>query len=239
MNRMLIPPNPRVVVVIPTYNESENIPELIESLLTLDLDLRVLVVDDNSPDGTADRVEAYREQGVEVLRRIDERGYGSAVLAGFQKALKDGADLVVSMDADFSHDPTCIPSLVEACREADVSIGSRYIPGGGTRNWPFYRRFLSRNANRYVRTVLGMPVQDSTSGFRCYRRQVLESLEMKSIRSEGYSFLVEVLYRAFCLGAEIKEIPICFVDRFRGKSKINSREIYRSIYMVAWLRFWK
>lgn len=239
MNRMLIPATPRVVVVIPTYNEAENIPELLENILNLDLDLQVIVVDDNSPDGTADRARMYGKRGVIVLLRVDERGYGSAVLAGFHKALDLGADLVVSMDADFSHDPACIPALVEACRNADVAIGSRYIPGGGTRNWPFFRRFLSRNANRYVRAILGIPIRDSTSGFRAYRRQVLESLDMDSIRSEGYSFLVEVLYRACCAGAEILEIPICFVDRFRGRSKINSREIYRSIFMVAWLRFGK
>lgn len=227
----------RISVVIPTYNEAGNIALLLEHILSHDLPLEVIVVDDNSPDGTAQIAESLGDARVRVLKRVGVRGYGSAVLAGFREALRSGASLIIGMDSDFSHNPDMIPALVEGVQQADVVIGSRYCPGGGTENWPMHRQLLSWGANRYVGTILGMRVGDSTSGYRCYRREVIEAMDLDAIRSEGYSFLVEVLYRTFLEGARIHEIPIRFVDRLRGKSKISPKEIYRSIYMVIWLRW--
>jgi dolichol-phosphate mannosyltransferase len=226
-----------ISVVIPTYNEAENISALLGHILSFDLPLEVIVVDDNSPDGTAECAEALGSPRVRVLKRIGVRGYGSAVLTGFHEALRSQSRLIIGMDSDFSHDPGMIPELVREAEKADVVIGSRYCPGGGSENWPLHRRMLSWTANRYVRTILGIPVDDSTSGFRCYRREIIEGMDLDAIRSEGYSFLVEVLYRTYLEGARIREIPIRFVDRLRGKSKISPKEIYRSIYMVVWLRW--
>jgi dolichol-phosphate mannosyltransferase len=227
-----------IVVVIPTYNEAENIEQVLRRILRLDLPLQVLVVDDNSPDGTADLVENLGDPRARVLRRFSDRGYGRAVLAGFREALAEGqADLIVGMDADLSHAPETIPDLVRNSEQFDVVIGSRYCPDGGTLNWPIHRIALSRGANRYVSIILGMPSRDSTSGFRCYRRETLEGIDLEDIRSEGYSFLVEVLYRAWLGGARIGEVPILFRDRLLGKSKISPKEIYRSIFMVLWLRW--
>jgi len=228
----------RVTVVIPTYNERANIRELLEEILALGPDYRILVVDDRSPDGTAAEARGLGDSRVEVLERDGPRGYGRAVVAGFQKALEGaGSELIVGMDADFSHDPAVIPELVRRSEEADVAIGSRYCPDGGTVNWPIRRMMLSRTANQYVRAILGLPTHDSTSGFRCYRREILESIDLEEVRSEGYSFLVEVLYRAWVAGARIAEVPILFKDRVKGKSKISSKEIYRSIFMVLWLKW--
>lgn len=227
----------KIVVVAPTYNEAENILTLIEGILRLDLPVRVLVMDDGSPDGTADRVDSLGDPRVTAVRRTGPRGYGCAVLEGFRRALAEGADLIVGMDADLSHDPAIIPKLVKRASEADVVIGSRYCPDGGTINWPVHRMALSRTANEYVKLLLGIPAADSTSGFRCYRREIVERLDLNEIRSEGYSFLVELLYRSWLAGARITEVPILFRDRLLGKSKINSREIYRSIFMVLRLRW--
>ncbi len=232
-----VAPPGRISVVIPTYNEAGNITILLEHILAFDLPLEVIVVDDNSPDGTAELAESLGDPRVRVLRRVGVRGYGSAVLTGFREALRSQSSLIIGMDSDFSHNPDMIPILVQAAEKADVVIGSRYCLGGGTDNWPMHRQLLSWVANRYVRAILGIPVGDSTSGYRCYRREVIERMDLDSIRSEGYSFLVEVLYRSFLEGVRIKEIPIRFVDRLRGKSKINPKEIYRSIYMVVWLRW--
>ncbi|NUN95203.1 MAG: polyprenol monophosphomannose synthase, partial [Candidatus Omnitrophica bacterium] len=223
--------------VIPTYNEAENIPELLRRILTLDPLLRVIVVDDDSPDGTAEAARRTGGERVSVLVRKGVRGYGGAVVAGYKEALAQGADLILGMDSDFSHDPARIPELLRQAEQADVVVGSRYCPNGGTINWPLYRMLLSRTANRYVQLILGIPCHDATSGFRCYRREIVENLDLDTIRSEGYSFLVEVLYRAFLAGARISEIPIVFMDRLRGKSKISTKEIYRSIFMVLWLRW--
>ena len=226
----------RTSVVIPTYNESANIEDLLRRILALDPVNRVIVVDDDSPDGTADLAEAFGER-VKVIRRVGVRGYGSAVVAGFKEAIADRSDLVVGMDADFSHDPAVIPDLIQEAEKADVVIGSRYCADGGTINWPLRRMLLSQTANRYVRAILRLPSRDSTSGFRCYRREVLENIDLDQIRSEGYSFLVEVLYRAYLRDARICEVPILFKDRLKGKSKISTREIYRSIFMVLWLKW--
>jgi len=227
---------PRTTVVIPTYNEGENVHELLDRILALDSAFEVIVVDDGSPDGTAEKARAAGGR-VKVIERAGVRGYGSAAVAGFKEALAGPAELIVGMDADFSHDPAVIPRLVDRAREADVVIGSRYCPDGGTVNWPLRRMLLSQTANRYVGAVLRLPSRDSTSGFRCYRRQVLETIGLDRIRSEGYSFLVEVLYRAYLHGARISEVPILFKDRLKGKSKISSHEIYRSVFMVLWLRW--
>lgn len=226
-----------VSVVIPTYDEAENIVELLKQILALELSLEVIVVDDNSPDGTAAKAESLGDKRVVVLNRVGMRGYGSAVVTGFRHALEGDAQLIVGMDSDFSHDPKLIPAMVHAAEGADVVVGSRYCPDGGTVNWPLHRMAISQTANRYVRSVLGLPCKDSTSGFRCYRRTVLESMDLGAIKSEGYSFLVEILYRAWLKGAKIREIPILFMDRLKGKSKISTREIYRSLFMVLWLRW--
>lgn len=227
----------KAAVVIPTYNEAENIGRLIERILALGPDFHVIVVDDHSPDGTGDIVRSYPPDRVTLVDRVGERGYGSAVVRGFREALGLGVPLIVGMDSDFSHDPDRIPDLIEAVSEADVVVGSRYCPNGGTINWPVYRMVLSRTANQYVRAILGIPCRDSTSGFRCYRREALAAIDLDQIRSEGYSFLVELLYRVHLNGASIREIPILFLDRLKGKSKISTREIYRSIFMVLWLRW--
>jgi dolichol-phosphate mannosyltransferase len=226
----------RTSVVIPTYNEGANIQELLRQVLALEQVDRAIVVDDDSPDGTAEMAEAFGER-VKVLRRPGVRGYGGAVVAGFKEAIADNSDLIVGMDADFSHDPAVIPDLIRETENADVAIGSRYCADGGTINWPLRRMLLSQTANRYVSAILRLPSRDSTSGFRCYRREVLEGIGLDLIRSEGYSFLVEVLYRAYLHDARIREVPILFKDRLKGKSKISTREIYRSIFMVLWLKW--
>jgi dolichol-phosphate mannosyltransferase len=233
---MLDSRSPSIWVVIPTYNEADNILGLIPAIFQYDYDLGIIVVDDDSEDDTAGLVLTLADPRIQVIRRTGQRGYGSAVLTGFQQALLQGAELILSMDADLSHSPERIPHLIKEAAQAEIVIGSRYCPGGGIGNWPLHRKLLSRFANGYVQTLLKMPVKDSTSGFRCYHRHVIENLNLAVIQSEGYSFLVEILYRAYLQGARIHEIPIQFMDRLKGKSKISPKEIYRSIYMVARLK---
>ncbi|MGQ9895196.1 MAG: polyprenol monophosphomannose synthase, partial [Roseiflexus sp.] len=202
-------------IVIPTYNERENIAELIRSILDFSR-FRVLVVDDNSPDGTANIVAdiAADEPRVGLLLRPAKRGLGSAYVAGFRRALTEGAAYICEMDADFSHDPAYLPQLLAAAETRyDLVLGSRYVPGGGTTDWGVVRRMISRGGNLYARAILGLPVMDATGGFRCYRRRVLETINLDDIQSNGYAFQIELVYRAMRAGFRIGELPIIFPDR--------------------------
>jgi len=233
----------RTLVVIPTYNEAENILPLAREVLAQAASIDVLVVDDASPDGTGRLVAeaGAGEPRLLLLARAGKLGLGSAYLAGFRYGLERGYALVFSMDGDGSHAPRHLPALLEAARSHDLVVGSRYVPGGGIRNWPLHRRALSAFANFYTRTLLRLPVRDCTSGFRGYARPVLEAVDPFSVRSSGYSFLEEMLVRVQRAGFRIAEVPIVFQDRTRGASKINRSEIYRAAWhvLVMALRGWR
>jgi dolichol-phosphate mannosyltransferase len=224
----------RVLVVIPTYNEAENIVPLAREVLAQDPSLEVLVVDDASPDGTGERVAAAAasEPRLELLARPGKLGLGTAYLAGFRHGLEHGYDWVVTMDGDGSHPPRFLPAMLEAGRASDLVVGSRYVQGGGIANWPPHRRALSAFASFYTRTLLGLAVRDCTSGYRAYARRVLEAVDPFGVRSSGYSFLEEMLYRVARAGFRITEVPILFQDRTAGASKIDHREIYRAAWHV-------
>lgn len=229
----MTPPDPkRSLVVLPTYDEAENILPLSEEILAVAPGLEVLVVDDDSPDGTGDLVAARAESEprLHLLRREGKLGIGSAHLAGFRYALDHGYDQVFTMDADFSHNPRYIPQMLDAMNDYDVVIGSRYVPGGGIENWPAHRLLLSRFANFYARFLLRLPVRDCTAGFRCYAAEVLETVEPFGIRGSGYSFLEEMAFRVCRCGFLVGEIPIVFENRRAGNSKIDSLEIYRAAW---------
>ncbi len=214
-------------VVLPTYDERENLPALLESLMGLCVELNVLVVDDNSPDGTGDIAAelAAHNNKIHLMRRLEKRGLGAAYLAGFEYALNAGADVVISMDGDLSHQPEALPSLIEALDGAGCVVGSRYVAGGRIENWPARRRILSAAANRFVRLLFGISVADCTSGYRVYRRSVIEDIVRVSPRSQGYSFLVEALRIAVNGPLPVVESPICFVERKLGRSKMGINEI--------------
>jgi dolichol-phosphate mannosyltransferase len=220
----------RALVVLPTYNEAENVLLLAADVLAQDPQLDVLVVDDNSPDGTSDLVESARrnEPRLHLLRRPGKLGLGTAYLDGFRHGLEHGFDRVLTMDCDYSHHPRYLPHMLEVASEADLVIGSRYVAGGGVKNWPLRRRLLSRFANFYTRVLLQVPVRDCTAGFRCYSRAVLEGIDPFSVRASGYSFLEEMVWRVHHAGFSIREIPILFEDRTRGTSKIDQVEIFRA-----------
>jgi dolichol-phosphate mannosyltransferase len=229
----------RACVVLPTYNEHDNLPQIVPGILAAARELDVLVVDDNSPDGTgllADQL-AVREPRVRVLHRERKEGLGRAYLAGFQRALAGGYGRILEMDADFSHDPARLPALLAASREADLVLGSRYVPGGGTVNWGIGRRALSRGGSFYARTILGLGVRDLTGGFKCFRREVLERIDLPSVRSSGYAFQIELTYRAMKRGFRVVEIPITFVDRRVGQSKMSRRIVAEALWMVWKIRF--
>jgi len=229
----------RTLIIVPTYNERENVSGLVGQIFGVVTDADVLLVDDNSPDATADyATELFGEdQRFAIMRRQGPRGLGRSYADGFRYALVQGYDRVAQMDADFSHDPKSLPDLIDATATADVVVGSRYCPGGRVRNWPRRRRFLSRFANYYVALITGLKVQDSTSGFRCLSRSALETVLDKPVLSEGYAFLVEILYRAHKAGLSIVEVPIEFVDRRGGKSKISRKVILESAIVPWRLRF--
>jgi dolichol-phosphate mannosyltransferase len=231
--------NPQVWVILPTYNEAENVEPLVAAVRErLPESRRVLIVDDNSPDGTgeiADRL-ASEHDDVEVLHRMVREGLGPAYIAGFREALGGGADLVIEMDADFSHDPAYLPQLLRAAGEADLVIGSRYVPGGGVTDWGPLRRFISRGGSAYARAVLGIDVRDLTGGFKCLRRRVLEGIDLDSIGSLGYAFQVEVTYRAIQSGFRVVEIPIVFRDRQAGKSKMSNAIVAEAMWRVPAMR---
>jgi dolichol-phosphate mannosyltransferase len=225
-------------VCLPTYNEIENLEPMVRRLLeVLPVGGRVLVIDDSSPDGTgglADRL-ASELPAVSVLHRKRKEGLGRAYLAGFGQALADGAELVLEMDCDFSHDPADVPRLIAAVENADVAIGSRYVPGGGTENWGLIRRLISRGASLYTRTLL-MPVHDPTSGFKCFRRVVLETIDLDAIHSKGYAFQIENVYRSRRAGFRVVEVPITFAERHAGQSKMSRAIVLEAMLRVPALR---
>lgn len=227
------------LIVIPTYNERENIESVITKVLDLGVGAGVLVVDDNSPDGTGDFVAAMaaKDDRIHILRRPGKMGLGSAYIAGFKWALRNtDAEFVFEMDADSSHDPNAIPEFLEAAKDVDLVIGSRYLDGITVMNWPLSRLFLSVGANIYTRIVTGMPLKDATGGYKCFRRKVLESLPLDDIRSDGYSFQIEVNHYVWKKGFRIKEIPIVFVDRVIGTSKMSRHIILEAAFLVWKLR---
>jgi len=226
----------KAVVCLPTYNERQNLERMVRALG--DRGCSVLVIDDNSPDGTgelADRLAAELDH-VEVLHRDRKEGLGPAYLAGFKHALADGADLVLEMDADFSHDPADVTRLITWTSEADVVLGSRYARGGSIANWGRLRRFISAGGSHYARRLLGVRVHDLTGGFKCFRREVLETLDLDAITSRGYAFQIETTYRALRAGFRVIEVPIAFVDRERGSSKMSRRIMLEAIWKVPALR---
>lgn len=229
----------RVFIVVPTYNEVDNVRALIPRLLELPHSIDVLVVDDNSPDGTAAAVKEFQARipRVHLLERPGKMGLGSAYIAGFRYCLREGADLVFEMDADFSHDPASIPEFLEASEQADVVLGSRYLNGVTVVNWPLSRLVLSFSANVYARLLTGVPVKDLTGGFKAIRREVLEAIDLDRIRSDGYSFQIELTFQAWRQGFRIREIPIVFTDRRVGISKMSRRIIYEATWMVWRLFF--
>jgi dolichol-phosphate mannosyltransferase len=232
-----------VWVVIPTYNEAPNVERIVRAVgAELDRltpgDYRILVVDDNSPDGTGTIADQLAQElpSVEVLHRPSKSGLGHAYLAGFGRALSGGAEFVFEMDADFSHDPSYLGGLLEAAQSADLVLGSRYVDGGGVRNWGLLRRLISRGGGLYARLILRVHVRDLTGGFKCIRREVLEAIDLESVRAEGYVFQIEVTYRALLAGFRVREIPIVFPDRTAGASKMSARIALEAMWMLPSLR---
>ncbi len=227
----------RTLIIIPTYNERDNLTPLFTQIHAALPAADILIVDDNSPDGTGELADslAAKHPSIKVLHREGKLGLGTAYIAGFRHAITSGYDYVFEMDADFSHDPCYLPSLLGAAVEgADVVIGSRRVPGGGTENWGLGRQLISAGGSLYARTILGLPVQDLTSGFKCFRRSVLEAIDLESVRSNGYSFQIEMTYRAIKGGFRVVEVPIVFVDRRAGQSKMS-----RSIFLEAMGMVWR
>jgi len=229
----------KIIVVIPTYNEAENIRILIPNILGLGPEYNVLIVDDNSPDGTAGVAEGFMREGqrVSLLKRPSKLGLGTAYIAGFKKALADGADFICEMDADHSHDYKDLPRLFEKMDECDIVIGSRYIKGISVIDWPFRRLLLSYLGNVYARITTGLSTQDNTSGFKCIRRKVLETLDLDSIHSNGYAFQIEVNFRARLNGFRLGEIPVIFWGRYSGVSKMSGNIVREAVLVVWRLRF--
>lgn len=227
----------KITIVLPTYNEAENLPKLVSALFSLPLELSVLVVDDNSPDGTGQLAEDLAQEypgRIDVLRRAGKLGLKSAYLEGFAKAFEMGSDVVVQMDADFSHNPAVLVEMARCIESCDVVIGSRYVKGGSlARRWPFWRKALSAFGNTYARTILGFPLHDVTTGYRMWKRNALQGIPLDRIRSSGYVFLVEMAYVAYLMGFQITEVPIHFSDRRWGKSKMSLK-----IQMEAAVRVW-
>jgi dolichol-phosphate mannosyltransferase len=231
----------RALVIIPTYNERFNIARMIPAVLAQDPSIEILVVDDGSPDGTGAIVDAIAATNpkVHVIHRAGKLGLGTAYIAGFRWALERKYDLVFEMDADFSHNPERLPEFLAAIREADVVLGSRYQEGHvNVVNWPMSRLFLSYGANIYARFITGLPVFDATGGFKCFRRNVLESIDLNSVKSNGYAFQIEMSFRAWKRGFRLLEIPIIFVDRTEGVSKMSKKIVREAIWMVWRLRWW-
>ena len=229
-----------VWVILPTYNEAENLERIIGAILEqLPQKWHVLVVDDNSPDGTGDLADrlAEAEEDVSVLHRARKEGLGPAYLAGFRIALDAGAERIIEMDADFSHDPAYLPRLIGATENADLAIGSRYVPGGGVTEWGAMRRFISRGGSTYARVALGLRIRDLTGGFKCFRRIVLETIDLDTIEARGYAFQVETTYRAIKAGFRVVEVPIVFKDRADGTSKMSKAIVAEAMWRVPAMRF--
>jgi dolichol-phosphate mannosyltransferase len=229
---------PKATVCLPTYNEAENLEKMVRALGPHDVG--VLVIDDGSPDGTgeiADRLAAELDY-VQVLHRAHKEGIGRAYIAGFEHVLAGDSELILEMDCDFSHDPADVPRLIAACEAgADLALGSRYVPGGGTRNWGLVRRVISWGGSFYARVLLGVRIRDLTGGFKCFRRRVLETLDLDAIESKGYAFQIETTYRALRQGFRVEEIPIVFVDRTEGTSKMSRSIVVEAMLKVPLLRF--
>jgi dolichol-phosphate mannosyltransferase len=228
----------RALVCLPTYNEQDNVVPMTEAILAATPDVDVLIIDDNSPDGTGQLADgiAGREPRVKVLHRAGKEGLGKAYLAGFEWALGHGYDLILEMDADFSHDPKYLPGMLEAARGADLVLGSRNIPGGGTVNWGVGRKIISRGGSLYARTILGIPVRDLTGGFKCFHRKVLESIDLPTVECSGYAFQIELTFRALRRGFRVVEFPIVFVDRRVGQSKMSKRIVLEALGKVWSIR---
>ena len=231
----------KTLIISPTYNERKNIQSLVEQVLSLNSDYHLLVIDDNSPDGTAIKIEELQKffPNLHLEKRPGKAGLGTAYLFGFQWALDNDFDAIVQIDADLSHNPKDIPRLVSNLKENDLVIGSRYVEGVSVVNWPIRRLILSYGANMYSRLITGMPIKDSTAGFKAWSSSLMEKIDLSKVRSQGYSFQIEMHFRAWRLGATIKEEPIIFVDRTIGESKMSSTIMYEAIWMVWRLRLWK
>jgi dolichol-phosphate mannosyltransferase len=228
----------KTLVVVPTFNERENLPPLVERVLALPVEVEMLVVDDNSPDGTGKLADEFaaRKPAIHVLHRQEKNGLGRAYVAGFKWALEQGYEFIFEMDGDLSHNPDDIPALLSAAREADLVLGSRYLNGIRIINWPLSRLMLSKGAAKYVQLVTGMPFTDPTGGYKCFRRRALQALNLEEIRSNGYSFQIEMTHRLWRQGMKIVEVPIIFTDRFQGRSKMTGH-IIREAFMMVW-RLW-
>lgn len=236
---MKAPPKERVLIIIPTYNERENLPEIIAATHRNLPQADILVVDDNSPDGTGQLADdlAARDKQVTVLHRAGKQGLGTAYVAGFRHALAHGYDYIFEMDCDFSHDPRYLPLfLATAEGGADLVLGSRYVAGGGTMNWGPMRKLISRGGSLYARTILGVPVRDLTGGFKCFRRRVLEYMDLDSVSAQGYGFQIEMTFRAVRSGFAVVEVPIVFVDRRVGQSKMSKKIFLEALTLVWKLR---
>lgn len=225
----------KTLIIIPTYNELENLPRLLPEVLSKEEGIHILIVDDNSPDGTAAFVESQMKNNnrIHLIKRPSKQGLGTAYIAGFKFAIQNGYDFVFEMDADFSHDPKEIPRFLDEIKNSDVILGSRYINGVNVINWPMRRLLLSSFANLYTRFITGMPVHDATGGYKCFRRKVLEAINLEKVTSNGYAFQIEMSFKAWKKGFKLKEIPIIFVDRVKGKSKM-SRKIVREAVTMVW-----
>ena len=228
----------KTLVIIPTYNEHENVRKLIPDVLSQDESIHLLIVDDGSPDGTGNYVEeeSRKNNRIHLLKREKKMGLGTAYLAGFKYALKNDYDFIFLMDADFSHDPNELKNFLFAIKDNDLVLGSRYINGVRVLNWPMTRLLLSFFASVYTRLITGLPVRDATGGFKCFRRKVLESIDLNKIKSNGYSFQIEMTFKAYTKGFRIKEIPIVFTDRVKGKSKMSKKIVREAVLMVWKLR---
>jgi len=227
----------RVLVVLPTYQESTNIEEVLRRALEAVPSASVLVVDDSSPDGTADIAERVGAElgSVEVMRRPAKSGLGSAYRDGFRRGLAEGYDVLIEMDSDLSHDPAALPSLIAGLADgADLVIGSRYVPGGSIPDWTWHRRALSKWGNRYASSVLGINVSDATSGYRAYRSEVMAKVDFHTVKADGYGFQIEMAHRVLRVGGKVVEVPISFVDRARGTSKMSSRIVVEAMILVTW-----
>ncbi|MGB5531025.1 MAG: polyprenol monophosphomannose synthase [Ignavibacteriaceae bacterium] len=227
------------LIIIPTYNELENLPRLLPEVLSQDNGIEVLIVDDNSPDGSAAFVEneSKKNNRIHLIRRSSKQGLGTAYIAGFKYALQNSYQLIFEMDADFSHDPNEIPKFLEEIKTADVVLGSRYKNGVNVINWPMRRLLLSWFANIYTRVITGMPLHDATGGFKCFKREVLEAINLDQVKSNGYAFQIEMNFKAWKKGFRVTEIPIIFVDRLKGNSKMSKKIVREAVTMVWKLRF--
>ena len=230
----------KILIIIPTYNELENLPKLIPEVLSKNENIDILIVDDNSPDGTADFVqdEAKKNSRIKLIKREKKMGLGTAYIAGFKFALQNNYDYIFEMDADFSHNPKMIPKFLKEIKKYDLVLGSRYKEGVNVANWPMSRLMLSMFANIYSRVITGLPVHDATGGYKCFRKEVLEAINLDGVKSNGYAFQIEMTFKAWKKGFKIKELSIIFIDRVKGKSKMSRKIVREAIIMVWKLRLW-